>query len=67
MEEVSIMKSVPNLISYLHEFFQNFSQSLAICFELFLFKVIFNLEITDERAHLSVAAWLPRTAPSPAA
>jgi hypothetical protein len=38
------MKSVPNLISYLHEFFQNFSQSLAICFELF------NLEIADERA-----------------
>jgi hypothetical protein len=27
---VSIMKSVPNLISYLHEFFQIFSQSLAI-------------------------------------
>jgi hypothetical protein len=44
------MKSVPNLISYLHEFFQNFSQSLAICFELFSFGVIFNSEITDERA-----------------
>jgi hypothetical protein len=44
------MKSVPNLISYLHEVFQNFSQSLAICFELFSFGVIFNLEITDERA-----------------
>jgi hypothetical protein len=36
------MKSVPNLISYLHDFFQNFSQSLAICFELFSFGVIFN-------------------------
>jgi hypothetical protein len=44
------MKSVPNLISYLHEFFQNFSQSLDICFELFSFGVIFNSEITDERA-----------------
>jgi hypothetical protein len=44
------MKSVSNLISYLHEFFQNFSQSLAICFELFSFGVIFNSEITDERA-----------------
>jgi hypothetical protein len=44
------MKSVPNLIFYLHEFFQNFSQSLAICFELFSFGVIFNLEIADERA-----------------
>jgi hypothetical protein len=31
-------------------FFQNFSQSLAICFELFSFGVIFNSEITDERA-----------------
>jgi hypothetical protein len=44
------MKSLPNLISYLHEFFQNFSQSLAICFKLFSFGVIFNSEITDERA-----------------
>jgi hypothetical protein len=30
--------------------FQNFSQSLAICFELFSFGVIFNSEITNERA-----------------
>jgi hypothetical protein len=30
MEEVSIMKSVPNLISYHHEVFRNFSQFLAI-------------------------------------
>jgi hypothetical protein len=44
------MKSVPNLISYLHEFVQHFSQFLAICFELFSFRVIFNSEITDERA-----------------
>jgi hypothetical protein len=43
------MKSVPNLIFYLHEFFQNFSQSLAICFELFYFREIFNSEIADER------------------
>jgi hypothetical protein len=44
------MKSVPNSISYLHKVFQNFSQSLAICFELFSFVMIFNSEITDERA-----------------
>jgi hypothetical protein len=44
------MKSLPNLISYLHEFFQNFYQSLAIFFELFSFGVIFNSEITDEQA-----------------
>jgi hypothetical protein len=44
------MKSVPNLISYLHEFFQNFSQSLTIYFELFSSGVNFNSEITDERA-----------------
>jgi hypothetical protein len=31
------VKSVPNLISYLHEFFQNCSQSVDICFELFSF------------------------------
>jgi hypothetical protein len=36
------MKSVPNLISYLHEFSWNFSQLLAICFELFSFGTIFN-------------------------
>jgi hypothetical protein len=49
MEEVPIIKSVPNLISYLHDFFQNLSQSLAICFELFSFGDIFNSEIADER------------------
>jgi hypothetical protein len=56
------MKSVPNLISYLHEFFQNFSQSLAICFELFSFRVIFNSEIADSGPHLSGAA-RPDTTP----
>jgi hypothetical protein len=44
LEEVSIMKSIPNLISYLHEFFWIFSQFLANYFELFSFGVIFNLE-----------------------
>jgi hypothetical protein len=44
------MKSVPNLIFYLHKFFGNFSQFLAICFELFSFVVNFNLKIADERA-----------------
>jgi hypothetical protein len=50
LEEVSIGKSVPNLISYLHEFSKNFSQSLSICFELFSFGKIVYSEITDERA-----------------
>jgi hypothetical protein len=46
MEEVSIKKSVPNLISYLHELFRNFSQFLAIFFKLFSSGVIyFNSEI----------------------
>jgi hypothetical protein len=38
---MSIGKSVPNLISYLHEFLQNFSQFLAIFFELFSSGVIY--------------------------
>jgi hypothetical protein len=42
------MKSVPNLISYLHEFFRNCSQFLAIYFELFSSGVNFNSENTDE-------------------
>jgi hypothetical protein len=50
MEEVSIGKSVPNLISDLHKFFHNFSQSPAICFELFTFEEIVYSEIADERA-----------------
>jgi hypothetical protein len=72
------MKSVPNLISYLHEFFWNFSQFLAIYFELFSSGSKLNSENTDEwsppvsrrfphRAHLSarrrrVAATCPRRA-----
>jgi hypothetical protein len=47
---VPIGKSVPNLISDLYEFFQNFSQSLAICFELFSFGEIVYSEIADEWA-----------------
>jgi hypothetical protein len=67
------MKSVPNLISYLHDFFSNFSQFLAIYFELFSYESKFNSEIADMRGpHVSrrfprrvrlsdaVAAWLPR-------
>jgi hypothetical protein len=38
------MKSVPNLISYMHKFSWNCSQLLAICFELFSFGSVFNLE-----------------------
>jgi hypothetical protein len=53
---VSIGKSVPNLISYLHEFFQNFSQSLAICFELFSFGEFVYSEIADSGPNLSAAA-----------
>jgi hypothetical protein len=45
---VSIIKSIPNLISYLHEFFWNFSQFLAIYFELFSSGGIFNSENADE-------------------
>jgi hypothetical protein len=45
---VYIIKSVPNLISYLHKFFRNFSQFLAIYFELFSSGVIyFNSENAD--------------------
>jgi hypothetical protein len=47
---MSIGKSIPNLISYIHEFFQNFSQSPAIYFELISFGVNFNSQIADERA-----------------
>jgi hypothetical protein len=42
------MKSVPNLIFYPHDFFWNFSQFLAIYFELFSSGVIFNSENADE-------------------
>jgi hypothetical protein len=47
---MSIGKSVPNLISYRNEFFQNCSQSSAIYFELIFFVVNFNSEIADEWA-----------------
>jgi hypothetical protein len=42
------MKSVPNLISYIHEFFWNFSQFLAIYFELFSSGSKFNSENAHE-------------------
>jgi hypothetical protein len=58
---MSIGKSVPNLISYLHEFFQNFSQSPPIYFELISFGINFNSEITDKRAPL-VSHRAPRRA-----
>jgi hypothetical protein len=45
---MSIGKSVPNLISYHHECFQNFSQSPAIYFEQISFRVNFNSEIADK-------------------
>jgi hypothetical protein len=50
------VKSVPNFISYLHEFLQNFSQSLAICFELFSFREFVYSKIADSGPHLSAAA-----------
>jgi hypothetical protein len=50
--KVSIGKDVPNLMSYLHEFFQNFSKSPAICFELISFGVFLNSEKADKRAPL---------------
>jgi hypothetical protein len=42
------MKSVSNLISYLHEFFWNFSQFLANYFELFSSGVIFLIRKTTD-------------------
>jgi hypothetical protein len=44
------MKNVPNLIFYLHKFCWNFSQCLAIYFELFSSRVNLNSEIADEWA-----------------
>jgi hypothetical protein len=38
------MKSVPNSISNLHDFFWNFSHFLAIYFDLFSFRGVFNTE-----------------------
>jgi hypothetical protein len=43
------MKSVPNLISYLHKIFWIFSQFLSICSELFSSGSKFNSEIADMR------------------
>jgi hypothetical protein len=40
-------------------FFQNFSQSLAICFELFYFREFVYSEIADSGPHLSAAALTP--------
>jgi hypothetical protein len=56
------MKSVPNLISYLHKFFWNFSQFLAIYFELFLSRSKFNSEIADMRGP-PVSRRFPRRRP----
>jgi hypothetical protein len=50
------MKSVPNLVSYIHKFSGNFSQLLAIYFELFSFRSVFNLENPLPRgAHMSAS------------
>jgi hypothetical protein len=70
------MKSVPNLISYIHEFFWNFSQFLAIYLERFSFGVILIQKTLTSGSHLSdavvcagpawqraVAAWVPRAVP----
>jgi hypothetical protein len=74
------MKSVPNLISYLHGFFWNFSQFLAIYFELFLSGSKFNSKNANEWGPLvsrhfrtgsacqrAVTAWLPRACAAPLA
>jgi hypothetical protein len=45
------MKSVPEWIFYLHEFSWNFSQHLAISFELFSFRNVFNSGI--------ICHWVP--------
>jgi hypothetical protein len=70
------MKSVPNLISYLHEFFWNFSQFLAIYFERFSSGVILIRKTLTSVSQLSdaavragpawqhaVATWLSRVVP----
>jgi hypothetical protein len=48
IEHSLIKSSVPNLISYLHDFLWNFSQFLAIYFKLFSSGGIFNSENVDE-------------------
>jgi hypothetical protein len=72
------MKSVPNLIFYIHYCFWNFSQFLAIYFERFSSGVILIRKTLRSGSHLSddvvcagptwqrtIAAWLPRAAPHP--
>jgi hypothetical protein len=60
------MKSVPNLISYLHEFYWNFSQFIAIRFELLSSGVNFYFRKSLTRGtHLS-ASLSPRRARSSA-
>jgi hypothetical protein len=54
---VSIIKSVPNLISYLHGISWNFSQLLDICFELFSSGSIFN---SKNHCHASAPTRAPR-------
>jgi hypothetical protein len=51
------MKSVPNLISYLHNFVWNFSQFLAICLSYFRPGVILIRKTLTSGAHLSAAAF----------
>jgi hypothetical protein len=60
---VSIKKSVPNLIFYLHDFFRNFSQFLAIFFELFSSRVIYLNSKFDSRVG-PACQWQCRAAPS---
>jgi hypothetical protein len=70
------MKSVPNLISYIHNFFWNFSQFLAIYFGRFLSRIILIQKTLTNGSHLSdaarytgpawqraVAVWLPCAVP----
>jgi hypothetical protein len=60
---VSIIKSVPNLISYLHEFPWIFSQFLAIYFELFLSGSDFYFGKMLMCGAQRLVAVLPRAAP----
>jgi hypothetical protein len=72
------MKTIPNSISYLHNFFWNFSQFLAIYFERFSSGVILIRKTLTSGSHMSdaairtrptwqraVKAWLPHAAPRP--
>jgi hypothetical protein len=58
------MKSVPNLISYFHDFFWNFSHFLAIYFELFSSGSKFNSENADEWGPPVSRRFLRRARPS---